>query len=312
MNNLLKIVLFLVLLVPWQLVKGQDRIITVQKDTLYCWIVSVSATQIHYEQTDDSDRIVGRFIPIEQVLEFQRKYKSVSTRERHRPKRDIPKPENRWVVGIQGGRSLLLRSTTDDENNMIIEGYRNPQVSDYYKQLKNGWSFSGNIHYLFSENFGLGVKYSFFTSSAEEEFLVRAVPYFWVGGYQYLQIWSNEKQFINFAGPSVIFMQWLDKNNKFQMTETLSAGFVHYRNELRTTFDNLLAQRSTWGANAGLTLSYFPLSWLSVGANMNFIYSRLIKIDISDKDYIETLFLEKDNYFYLTRFDYMININFHF
>ena len=227
--------------------------------------------------------------------------------------RQKPKPSHRWMVGIQTGGSLLLASTTDSEENLTYMGMSILQAEDYYKQQKRGWHLNGDLYYLLFDNFGLGARYSFFTSSAHKDFLVRnhndVLPSF-------INVSLNEKQYINYAGPSVFFRQWLDKNKNFQMTGTFSIGYVHYRDEIRldATFnlDNALVEGKTWGTTYGISFDYFPISWLSVGINAGFIYSRLTKLDISDKEKTQSIYLPNTYYRHLSRLDCSLGMRFHF
>jgi len=243
-----------------------------------------------------------------------------------RVRKVAPKPVHRWMIGIHPGRASQLASTADDEKAMIEMGIPKWQAAEYNKKLSHGWNFGGDIHYMISDNFGLGAKYMLFASSVQKDFTVSL-------NYSYLPefvcVGMNEKEYIHYVGPSVIFRQWLNKNRQFQLAETLSAGYVYYRDEMRMDpkqyslisipisggyipIYNYLAEGKTWGANVGLSFDYFPMPWLSVGANVAFMYARLTKIDLSTKETSQKVDLEKKDYSYLTRFDYSLGIRFHF
>lgn len=74
-----KLIVGLLMFVPFQIVNGQDRIITVQKDTIHCRIVSISPNHIQYEQMEENGIPVGKFIPTEQVSEYFRSPQSAET-----------------------------------------------------------------------------------------------------------------------------------------------------------------------------------------------------------------------------------------
>jgi len=231
--NMKNLVIGLLLFLPLQILTGQDKIITVQQDTILCRIISISSAHIQYEQKVNG-YMVGKFIPAEQVLEYYRipqtsepkPYDLASVQKIKSPK---PKPERRWMMGVYPGRGTLLASTAKDEKEMIAMGIPKSQAVDYSKKLKHGWSLGGDIHYMFSDYFGLGVKYSLFTSSAKGDFTLKIDDYF----PQFMCMEINEKQYIHYAGPLVMFRQWLDENRKLQLSETLSAGYIHCRDELR-------------------------------------------------------------------------------
>ena len=126
---------------------------------------------------------------------------------------------------------------------------------------------------------------------------------------------TKENTYIHFAGPSALFQQWLDANRRLQLSATVSAGYVHYRSELRQNQGllrfNALAEGNTWGLNTGLSFGYFPLPWLSVGVKTNVRYARVTKIDMSTKDWKQPVKLDKDDYVNLSWLDYLFNIRFH-
>ena len=294
----------LLMIISLQFVSGQDKIITIQHDTIHCRIMSVSPAHVHYEQMSESGYIVGNFIPTEQVLTYLRKDFDPNLR--------MDRQKSRWMLCVHLGRSSTLASTTEDEKFLINAGASQSQVDDYFKQLRHGWFFGGDLHYMLSDHFGLGAKYSLFTSSAQLNFSIDNPSSSGFGSF----LNPRETIYINYTAPSVIFRQWLDENQKFQLIETLSVGYVNYRNELRLDsyydINNMLGKGNTWGANVGLSVGYFPLTWLSVGLNAGFMYARLTKIKISAKDRTETIKLEKSDYEYLTRLDYSLSISFHF
>jgi hypothetical protein len=299
----------LLLLIPLQFASGQDKIITIQQDTIFCRIVSVSPSVIHYEQKGENQQVVGKFIPTEQVLEYFRSSQSSEITPYYRINRRVPKPERPWVIGVQAGGSSLLASTDDDEREMINMGIPQSQARDYNRQLKHGGNLGCDIHYLLFESFGLGVKYSFFTSSAQNDFMIKINDYY----PEYVSLKMKDNQYIHYVGPSVIFQQWLDENHKFQLNEALSMGYVHYRDELRMNpGQNALVESNTWGVNACLSAEYFPVSYLSIGLNAGLMYARLTKVDISTKESTQTINLDKKDYEPLSRLDYSLSIRFHF
>ena len=321
-----KLIMSVLLFIPLQFISGQDTIITITNDTIFCRIVSILPASIHYQLKGENQQIVGKLIPIEQVLEYVQDSPSPEIKLSDPAVMRTAKPLRPWLMGLQLGGASLLASSTSDENDLINIGIPSSQAKDYSKQLKHGWSLSGDIHYLLSNYLGLGVKYSFFTSSAQKDFTVKINDDY----PEYVCMGMKDNQYIHYAGPSVIFRQSLDKNRKFQLNETLSAGYVHYRGESRmdpnqyvpsvlpptsgisSTIYNLLAESNTWGANAGLSLDYYLIPRLSIGANAGFMYARLTKVKISTKDRTETIALDKQNYEPLSRLDYSLNIRFHF
>jgi len=67
-----KVIISLLISIPLQIISGQDKIITIEQDTIHCRIISVSPTHIQYEQKAENENTVGKFIPAEQVLVYFR------------------------------------------------------------------------------------------------------------------------------------------------------------------------------------------------------------------------------------------------
>ena len=308
-KQLKKIIIGLFLFLPLQIISGQDVIITTWQDTIFCRIKSISSTRIHYEQNNGTRQIAGKVISMEDVLAYYRNHKPLKNNYNNR----VSSSTSHWVIGIYSGMSSLLAS--NNVKNMVDMGIPESQANDYLNNLKHGWIVQGSIYYLISDLWGLGAKYSLFTSSAKQNFMVKVDDYY----PSFLLMGINEKQYIQYVGPSAIFRQWLNYNNNLQLTETFSAGYVHYRDEMRQTstnpntlIPNSLAERSTWGATAGISFNYYPQPWLSIGINADLMYARLTKINLSTKDFTNTITLKKSDYEYLTRLDYALAIRFHF
>ena len=67
-----KIFFSLLMLMFLQVISGQDKIITIQHDTIFCRIISISPAHIHYEQISENGYTIGKFIPTEHILEYFR------------------------------------------------------------------------------------------------------------------------------------------------------------------------------------------------------------------------------------------------
>jgi len=311
----------LFLLLSFQIVNGQDKIITIERDTVLCQIVSVSPASIHYEQKSEyyPGEVRRYYIPTKQVLEYVWNDQWHEIDPNILSNSQMSTLDSPWVIGVQVGGASLLASSARNENALINIGLPKAQASDYYKRLKQGWSFNGDVHYLLSDYFGLGAKYSFFTSSVQSNFLIKTDDYF----PDYASIEMKEKLYIHYVGPSVIFQQWLDEDHDFQLTETVSGGYVHYRDEMRMhAVANALAESNTWGINAGLSADYYPASWLSIGLQAGFMYVNLNPANVSIQETMLTggstsgttpIFDFKDKTYHdFSRIDYLLSIRFHF
>jgi len=110
------------------------------------------------------------------------------------------------LIGVQFGGSLLMASSENSEKAMRSIGIPGSQAEAYYKQLKRGWNFSGDIYFV-PNNFGFGVKYTFYSSGTSQDFIIRipsTLP-------EYIYMGMDEKVFIHYFGPLFIFRQFLGR-----------------------------------------------------------------------------------------------------
>jgi len=325
-----KVITAFILLFAFIYVKGQDKIITVQKDTIYCRIISISATHIQYEQKDNNQNMVGKFIPIEQVAEYIPSSQLHETPYGTFISKQPQEPFARWRIGVQGGGAYLL-SFSNIEKGMQNMGIPQSKIDDYRKSYRNGTYFGADVHYLITPFLGVGLKYSLFTTSAKFDYIFDAgyIYYnFSSAGYYiptYYSLGEKNKIYVNYIGPSVVFQQWLDKNRKFRMNEELSIGYARYREEDQldpllyintgygvTSFNNMLAEGNTWGGNVQISFEYYPLTWLSVGANAGASLATFKTMKLSTKDMSITQDLDPDNRIDMSGIDYSVSVRFHF
>ena len=326
-----RVIIGFILLLAFTYAKGQDKIITTQEDTIFCKIISISPTHILYEQKSDSQNIIGRFIPIEQVQEYYRNsqfQESFPMGERRiRPK----EPFDRWRIGVQGGGAYLLSSFSNMEQNMQIAGIPQSKIDDYSKHLRNGLYIGADVHFLITHFFGVGLKYSLFTTSTRLDYSLNGVGYFTPDeliSYSipiYYPITEKDKYYVNYIGPSVVFQHWLDNNHKFRINEELSLGYVRYRDEGRfdsyqyintnqgiTFLNNILEEGNSLGGSVQVAFEYYPLPWLSVGANAGVLLTSFGSLKTSTKEKSNWQYLKGDDRINMSRIDYSVGVRFHF
>jgi hypothetical protein len=309
-------------LFPFASAKGQHRIITVYGDTLHCRIISITPTHIHYEQITDG-RATGRFIAIEQVVEYLR---DGAIRKRDpevalkpvKPSAKKARQRQRWRIGLHGGGAYLTASLADDEQ--ALQQTRNivtAQVEEYERKYRNGLFLSGDAHYLFNDYVGIGANYSLFMSSFKMDFLGRDVDV-------YYQINTKEKYYVNYISPSVIFLQYPTRNRKFTLSEEITLGYAHLRNEVRFEgqmvviggyvglLPNTLITGYTIGGGAKLAFEYNIQPSLSIGLKAGFFYALFDKVKPTIKSIDVPIELDDNVKFDMTRIDYSIGLYYHF
>lgn len=284
---------------------AQDKIITVNKDTIECRIVSVGNERINYALKSANGYLLGQFIPIEQVLSYSYLPKSNSNSFSRRPERP-------WLFRFNPGGSWMPWLLEDVED-----------TPNYRKKLSKGFHLNASGHYLFASFWGVGIQYSFFHSKTDGEFPL---------GYNNIYIIASEKekQYMNYIGPSMIFRHFLDKNKKFQLSGTLSGGMIFYRIEEQLSFMfpdsysstyskstiNTLNTGSTFGATFGFSAEYYISPSISIGVGGDFLFGLLKEVDVKQKDSNKNSNTFKDakldNALKISRVDYSLGLSFYF
>jgi len=320
-----KVFIGLILLLTFTYAKGQDKIITLQKDTILCRIISISPTHIRYEQKSDNQNTIGKFIPIEQVQEYFRdslkKEPVLSVSNINQSE----EPFERWRIGIQGGGAYLLPSYANSKKEMQNAGVTKSQADEYHKRLRNGMFAGADVHFFLTPFFGVGLRYSLFATSVQMDLSIRDNSYVGVQVPIYYTVGEKDNIYVNYIGPSVVFQNWLDKNRKFRLTEELSLGYAFYRQETRydpykyvfsssygAYIYNALTEGGAFGGSIQASLEYYPVSWLSVGANVGLFSATFTTLNISTKNESYESKLDKSNYQNLLQLDYSIGVRFHF
>ena len=292
--------------------KAQDRIISINQDTIQCKILSISDERICYELKNNDGSFTGKFIPVTQVAEYNRSHQAeIKTKK---DKQKTPKisntPENRWCIGLDAGGSIMpwyfdnLESTSD------------------YEKLKTGYHLNGNIHYMLKDFLGVGVDYSFFITNTNCSTKREYSPSI------FLMMSEKYRQYIHYVGPSIHLLQNLDKKRKISLRESLSAGVLFFRLENQIIFPNidysgytdntynLLTTGDSFSAKLGLAVEYNLSKHLSLGLGGDFIWCSLKNLTIESKEsggynyYIQNQ--EIPDAMDLSRIDYSFVLRYHF
>jgi hypothetical protein len=301
---------------------GQDRIITVNNDTIECRILSISSAHINYEQTT-GDYTVGKFIPISEVSSY---YKGVARKKTQDSKiqseRQNPSLSTRWLSEVRFGGAYLTTSTADEESGLTDLGISKDDAKNYVKKYRHGIHFDANICYMpkifdGKINLGIGVKYKFFTFSSNIDEMIKS-PYMDIMNFQYLE---NNRVYLNYGGVVCVAKQWLDTKRRFNLMCDVSAGYLYYRHEgsassglfmsvgLPPTI-SALETGHTVATDFGLTFAYHPLERLAITAGANFFVAKLKRLSTS-MSYTPDGTVEQDP-INLSNLNYAIGLRFNF
>uniref|UniRef100_UPI003216FE87 outer membrane beta-barrel protein n=1 Tax=uncultured Draconibacterium sp. TaxID=1573823 RepID=UPI003216FE87 len=211
-----------------------------------------------------------------------------------------------WRIALSGGLGYLTGSTSDEKEALIQQGFASADIDSYIKQLKTGSQFSGQVHYMFWPNLGLGIDYNFYTSSGN---LAGYVDPGDMATYVYAEV--EEKVITNYAGLSLFSQSWL-KSDKIRFYSQVSFGLTMYREELIFAYSPLLFTGKAFGGNAELGVEYFIHRNIALGANFTLFQSTITKIDMDNGSSTQEVKLEDEQRLSLTRLNTGIGLRFYF
>lgn len=126
------------------------------------------------------------------------------------------KNENKFSIAIQGGFGYRLAK---------ISGDTPPVLDDYAKDMKSGYSLSLDFAYFIEKDWGLGIKYSRFSSEESlENISVTYLNGFTANGN------ISDNILISFIGPSYIFKYQI-QDSRHSITGAVSLGYLAYKDE---------------------------------------------------------------------------------
>jgi len=280
MNKLTLLVLFLLLFIN---AKAQDKIISINQDTIHCKIVSISNDRIFYELQNNDGSITGKSMPLSQVAEYLKLHQPETNSNTDKPEssRRVSAPENRFCLGLDAGYSTMPWYL----DNLPLSS----SMPDYYDGLKTGFHINGSAHYMITSFLGLGAEYSFFKTEVSGR-----MPIAYASSVFIME--SEEcRQYINYLGASVLFQQHPDARQKFTVSESVSAGILFLRLEDQSTYpdvnywgysdiaNNMLLTGNSFSAKFGLAAGYRLFESVSVGLSGDFIWCTLKKASFESR-----------------------------
>ena len=314
-NRMNKFALLPFLLILFLNTKAQDRIITMNHDSIHCTILSINNESIRYELKNRDGSVTGKFINLSQVAEYTRSVQHENNREALKQKtfKPVNVQENQWCLGLNIGGSTMpwyfdnIQSTT--------------AMPDYYNNLTTGFHINTSAHYMINSSLGLGAEYSFLVTSSSGSMSTQ------YNQSLFLMVYEKYRQYINYLGPSVLFVQHLDVQRKFTLSESFSGGLLFMRMEDQGTYptvdntgytevtNNSLLTGNSLSAKLGLTAEYRLNRNLSVGLGGDYLWSLLKKASFETRGPNNTSSSTKNqklpNAMNLSRIDYSLVLRFH-
>lgn len=283
--------------------KAQDKIITIQGDTLDCKIKKLTKTTIYFDRFIQNVKMSGE-LPLSKVSSYAIEDK-VATSPQTKKKHLDEHP--RFRFGLGGGLGYLYVSSKKSEEELVNSGFTKAEAHSYYKGLKLGCLGSADLTYLFSPYWGLGLKYKFFnTSSSQKGFIDPHDMY----NIYYGKV--SENIYVNFMGISYYAQTWIGTLRKFKFNSSVSMGMATYRNESSILNSNLLITGNSFATDTNIGVEYFVRKNISFGVDLSGFFSTLKKCNITDGTNSTTTNLDADQYENVSRLDLSIGAKIYF
>lgn len=282
---------------------GQDRIITLNHDTIECRITKVTRSEIHFDILTQGVTAAGK-MPLAGILSY-----SVSPTDGAAPKYEAltARPAGGLRLGLSGGMGYIISSSEAAEEAMVGLGLSEEKAGSYYNDLKSGWYGSADATWVINQSYGAGLRYKFFNTSAATE------GYFDLGDYYNVYYASYaENIYVNYAGVSLLYQEHFGQERTWSAYTSFSLGMAFYRDEYEFFYGNFLITGNALGMDGSLGLEYRITPLISAGAEVSVFTSTIKKIKITDGGSDETVDLEEDNYENLSRAEVSLGIRFYF
>lgn len=281
---------------------GQDRIITLNNDTIVCKIKKVTGSYIHFDVSTQGVTTSGR-VPRSGVLSY-----TVSSPEASVPVYEVVKTRSSGGLrlGLNGGMGYLTSSSKQAEEAMVSLGLTEEKARSYYSDLKTGWYGSADAIWMINQKYGAGLRYKFFNTTATTE------GYFYPGdGVNLYYSIFGENIYVNYAGASIFYREPIGEKENWSLYASFSLGMAFYRNESEIFYGNYLITGNTLGLDGSLGLEYRITPVISAGAEFSIFAGQIRKFNLTDGEMNETVELEKDNYENLARAEVSVGIRFY-
>lgn len=261
--------------------QAQDLIVTKEGDSLNCAITKVEKDFIYFRTAKDGG-VLNTQLPMPEISYYRYRYYPTSALPVD-AKTAEAKVFPHFRLAINGGWSYRLAKAADSNS---------PEVDEYIKELKSGYSYGADVTLYWSRYSGLGARYDVFRSKNKLE----------DGSF----LLASDDISITFIGP-YYSSRFLMANKKNSLMFNAGLGYVGYKDKAYFITDYELT-----GATAGLLLDLGYDIGLSerfaVGFQLSLIGGILTQYKIDDGFNTQTIELEEEEYEGLGRINLSVGL----
>lgn len=270
---------------------AQDVIVTNEGDTLNCKITNIKSDNILFTFRYNGE-IRNSLLPLSKVKFYQRDYYQKS---------EVPKGSTvgnkfypHFRLAINGGWSYRIAGLPDNIQT---------ELKQYLKGLKSGYDIGLDMSYFFSEQYGIGLKYSYDGAKNELSDIYVTLP----DGTIKTGMMSDDIS-INYVGP-FFAMRYLNASQKNGLLMNLGLGYTAYKNDA-VMIDSYRITGNTLGLGIEIGYDFGISDNFAVGIMASYLSGVLIKVVVNDGTNIETVTLDKGSYENLARINLTIGLRF--
>ncbi|NLD63782.1 MAG: porin family protein [Bacteroidales bacterium] len=282
---------------------GQDRIITLNNDTINCRIRKVTRNDISFDVITSGITTSGNL----RLAEIRSYSISTATGRSQDFKPVSGRTSGNLRLALNGGMGYIISSSEKAEESMAQLGITESNARAYYNDLKSGWYGGADAAWLFHRTYGAGVRYKFFNTVAATEGEID-LP----GEYNIFFSEYRENIFVNYAGVLLFYRQPHSYYERFSLYGCISMGMAFYSNQMEFLSEYFLVTGEALGFDGGIGFEYEITPYISAGAEVSLFNAIIKEIDITNGVIDETQELDKENYENLSRAELSVGIRFYF
>ena len=263
MRKFLPLLFFLLF---YQLVSAQDIIVTNEGDTIDCKITRITNEFLHFTVYDDSGIILMRSrLPLAAIQYYEQREVREEPVEQPEPNPPPSIPEEEQPV-LGDYEPPQFRLALNGGFTYQFGGYDGAPDS-YKQQMQTLWNFDGELHYLTPEGVGIGFKYSYIFTKADQDF---------ISGNGSVTQFRDELVRFHYAGLSVMYRKsFYDQAVQY----FLSGGVLNYKTDLLIDGQPFYQRGESFGVIFGISYDFQLLKSVGTGIGAQILIANISEMD---------------------------------
>lgn len=217
------------------------------------------------------------------------------------------KEKERIRLSFSSGVGYLTGSSKEARAKLQSIGFKELDVSNYYKKFKFSIPYHASFHYLYNPENGVGFTYRFYSTESEINDIVD------VGDNihsAFLQL--KEKVYVNFVGISWLYYIPYLNTERYKLFSSVAFGLVNYRNEAISDSFPVLVTGNTPGLNGILGGELFLKNNWALSIEASYLYGVIKNITLNTGKNELVQKLEKDNYENVSQVNLSLGVKIYF